>query len=162
MPEPLRREQPSSSVATLFRKDVARAAVATPSAQPHVPPPADERQSEPVARPDTRPATAAAPTGEPAAVLRQFQLTDAADNTLRRVMRAYSEASGLDLNRSEFLRALLAVLEHTIPHHDRAARAIGPLRRPKNDPWLLHKRDELERQLARALHAAFRAAPPME
>lgn len=163
MAEPLRREQPSSSVATLFRKDVARAAVAAPGLHtPVAPPPVEERPPEPVERPQTRPAVAVAPTGEPTNVLRQFQLTATADATLRRVMRAYSDASGLDLNRSEFLRALISVLEHSIPQHERAARSVGSLRRPKNDPWLLHKRDELERRLARALHEAFRAAPPME
>jgi hypothetical protein len=103
-----------------------------------------------------------APTGEPAEVARQFQLTASADAALKRVMRAYGESSGLDLNRSEFLRALIRVLEHSIPQHEFAARTIGPLRRPKNDPWLLHERDDLERRLARALHEALRSAPPLE
>jgi len=165
MAEPLKREQPSSSVATIFKTDVARAAIAVPGAHtPVVPAAAEEEPPRPARapRPEPRPATTSTPTGEPADVLRQFQLTPSADGTLRRVMRAYSEASGLDLNRSEFLRALINVLEHSIPHHERAARAIGPLRRPKNDPWLLHKRDELEHTLAKALQDAFRAAPPME
>jgi len=164
MPEPLKREQPSSSVATIFRKDVARAALsAAPTHAPVVPPIAEAPEPEPrLARPEPRPAAPTQPTGEPADVMRQFQLTPAADATLRRVMRSYSEASGLDLNRSEFLRALIHVLEHSIPHQERAARSVGTLKRPKNDPWLLHKRDELERRLARALQEAFRATPPME
>jgi hypothetical protein len=95
-------------------------------------------------------------------VLRQFQLTPSADATLPRVKRAYSEGSGRDLSRSEFMRALIHVLEHTIPQQERAARSVEPLRRRKNDPWNLHKRAELERTLARAIQEAFRAAPPME
>jgi len=162
MAEPLKREQPSSSVATIFRKDAARAALAPPGVHTPVAPVTPAPPEPAPARPEPRPAAGSAPTGEPADVLRQFQLTPSADATLRRVMRTYSEGSGLELNRSEFLRALIAVLEHTIPQHERAARSIEPLRRPKNDPWLLHKRDELERTLARAMQEAFRTAPPME
>ena len=163
MPEPLKKEQPSSSVATIFRKDVARAAVGAIGAHAPVAPPLEVPEPEPrIARPEPRPAAPTQPTGEPADVMRQFQLTPAADATLRRVMRAYSESSGVDLNRSEFLRAVLHVLEHSIPQHERAARSVGTLRRPKNDPWQLHKRDELERRLARAIQEAFRSAPPME
>ena len=164
MPEPLKKEQPSSSVATIFRKDVARAALSAAPVHAPVAPPVEEVPApEPrITRPEPRPAAPTQPTGELANVMRQFQLTPAADATLRRVMRAYSEGSGLDLNRSEFLRAVIHVLEHTIPHQERAARSVGTLKRPKNDPWLLHKRDELERRLARALQEAFRSAPPME
>lgn len=162
MAEPLKREQPSSSVATIFSKGAARAALAPPGAQA-VASPAPPVQQEPApTRPEPRPTAGTAPTAESADVLRQFQLTPSADATLRRVMRAYSEGSGLDLNRSEFMRALIHVLEHTIPQQERAARSIEPLRRPKNDPWLLHKRDGNERTLARAILEAFRAAPPME
>jgi hypothetical protein len=46
--------------------------------------------------------------------------------------------------------------------HAREARSIGRLKRPKNDAWLFHKRDELERTIARAFVAAMRAAPAME
>lgn len=163
MPEELKREQPSSSVATLFRKDVARAAIAPPGAHTPVAPTQQAPQPEAApARPEPRPMAGTAPTGEPADLLRQFQLTASADAALRRVMRAYSDGCGVELNRSEFIRALFHVLEHTIPQHERAARSVEPLRRPKNDPWLLHKRDELERALARAMQEAFRAAPPME
>ena len=164
MPEPLKKEQPSSSVATILLTDVARRAINPERPQAPRPTPAQEiPEPEPrVTRPEPRPAAPTQPTGEPADVMRQFQLTPAADATLRRVMRAYSESSGVDLNRSEFLRAVLHVLEHSIPQHERAARSLGTLRRPKNDPWQLHKRDELERRLARAIQEAFRSAPPME
>jgi len=72
---------------------------------------------------------------------------------------AYSRATGLELTRSEFLRAVLSALEPTIALHEREATGIGPLRRAKNEAWLLHKRDELERAIARAFTAAMRAAP---
>jgi len=159
MAEPLKREQPSSSVATIFRKDVALAAVAIPGSHTPLAPPAGPPEPEPPVRAEPRPAVALAATGEPADVLRQFQLTASADAALKRVMRAYSEATGLDLNRSEFLRSLIRVLEHSIPQHEGVARTVGTLRRAKNDPWLLHKRDEIERRLARAIHEAFRSVP---
>lgn len=163
MAEPLKREQPSSSVMTIFRKDAARAAVALPGSHPPVAPPTELISPErPPVHPEARPAAAMEPTGQPADVLRQFQLTASADAALKRVMRTYGEASGLDLNRSEFVRSLVRVLEHAIPQHELSARTIGALRRPKNDPWLLHKRDELEQRLARAIHSALRSAPLLE
>lgn len=167
MAEPLKREQPSSSVATIFSKEAAQAAVGAPGSHAIVAPAPvlEERpQAQPPApvRPDLRRFAEPSATGEPADVLRQFQLTGEADKTLKRVMRIYSEATGVDLNRSEFLRAVLHAVAHSLTQHERAARTIGPLRRPKNDKWLLHKRDELERALASALQDGFRAAPPMK
>ena len=101
-------------------------------------------------------------TGEPADIMRQFQLTRSTDRVLKRLMSAYSEATGIAISGSELLRAILHGLERTIELHEREARAAGPFRRSKNDPWLLHKRDELERSLARAFVAAMRAAPAFE
>ena len=66
------------------------------------------------------------------------------------------------LTRSEFLRAVLHALAPTIRLHEREGRGIGPLKRTKNEAWLFHKRDELERMIARAFTAAMRGAPSME
>jgi hypothetical protein len=166
MAEILKRQQPSSSVANVLNLDLARAAVDRPGTRPPratVPteaaqPPAEERV--PVAPEAPRPSNE--PTGEVPSVVRQFQLTPSTDATLRHVIALYSQATGLELNRSEFFRALLRAMEHTIPLHEREAALVGTLKRPKNEPWLFHKRDELETRLARALVAAMRAAGPME
>ena len=107
-------------------------------------------------------APSAAPTGEFPNVFRQFRLTPSADDTLQAITDAYGRATGLQLTRSEFLRATLRALRHALPMHEREARQIGPLRRPKNEARLFHKRDELERAIARAFVAAMRAAPAMD
>ena len=101
------------------------------------------------------------PTGERALVMRQFQLTPSADATLRNVIATYGHATGLELTRSEFLRAVLHALSHTVAFHEREARAIGRLKRPKNEAWLFDRRDELEHAIAKAFTAAMRAAPTM-
>jgi hypothetical protein len=93
--------------------------------------------------------------------MRQFQLTPTADAALKQLIEAYSRATGLQLTRSEFLRAMLCALSEALPFHEREAATIGPLRRAKNEPWLFHKRDELERAIARAFTAAMRAAPSL-
>jgi len=102
------------------------------------------------------------PTGESPSVFRQFRLTPSADETLQSLVDAYSLATGMQLTRSEFLRAILYALRPTIALHAREARGIGPLRRPKNEARLFHKRDELEHAIGRAFNAASRAAPMLE
>jgi hypothetical protein len=94
--------------------------------------------------------------------MRQFQLTPTADATLRAVIDAYSQGTGIELTRSEFLRAVLQALAPALEFHQREGRGLGPLKRSKNEPWLLHKRDELERMIARAFTAAMRASPAMK
>jgi hypothetical protein len=166
MPEKLKREQASSSVANVLNLQLARAAVDRPGTHPprstapaETPQPAADERGIPAPEP---PRPTNEPSGEVPSVVRQFQLTPSTDATLRRVMSVYSGATGLELNRSEFFRSLLRALEHTLPLHEREAPLVGTLKRPKNEPWLFHKRDELETRLARALVAAMRAAAPME
>jgi hypothetical protein len=161
MPEPLTRKQPTSSIATLFSDEAARAALAPPGARVTAAPVIQPYRSESRPEPPRHWPVSTAPTGEPSGIVRQFQLTATADAALRRVMRVYCEATGIELNRSEFLRALIRVLEHALTQHEHAAATVGPVRRSKNDPWLLHLRDDLERRLAAALHLALRTAPPM-
>lgn len=172
MAKKLERPQPSSSIANVLSLDAARAATGDPSRHQLVSTDAfDRAEAAPTfgERGDAVPssvdltrASSAAPTGEFPRVFRQFRLTRSADDTLQAITDAYGRATGLQLTRSEFLRAILCALRHALPMHEREARQIGPLRRPKNEARLFHKRDELERAIARAFIAAMRVAPAME
>lgn len=66
--------------------------------------------------PETRLYPSREPTGEPPTVVRQFQITASTDATLQRIIAAYSQATGLKLTNSEFLRAVLHALEPTVAH----------------------------------------------
>lgn len=186
MPKDLNRPQPSSSIANALDNaldmEASRAAMGhstvrqvvstntTPAATPVAAPAlrlASAAGSAVLASPapaatPAPPALSTAPTGELPTVKRQFQLTASADQILKRLIDAYSDATGLDITGSELFRAMLYGMEHTPELHEREARTLGTLRRAKNDPWLLHKRDELEKKLARAFVAAMRAAPTLE
>jgi hypothetical protein len=176
MARKLERLQPSSSIANVLDLDAACAAIGKPSRHQLVVTaaaplleavtsgedsslarfPAGAAQVPPSVTPS------AAPTGEFPQVMRQIKLTPTADATLQSVIEAYSRATGLELTRSEFMRALILALGHTRQLHEREARGIGRLRRPKNEARLFHKRDELERSIARAFIAAMRGAATME
>src|SRR5262245_58093529 len=174
MAKRLERLQPSSSIANVLDLDAARAAIGEPSRHQLVvtaiDPGAEHDGQEPspapvpsgAAQAQSSVAPTAAPTGEFPRVMRQIKLTPTADATLQAVIDAYSRATGLELTRSEFVRALILALGHTSGLHEREARGIGRLRRPKNEARLFHKRDELERSIARAFIAAMRGAPVME
>lgn len=124
---------------------------------PSLPPAAPrQQQSEPVVYASRE------PTGEPADIIRQLHLTATTDATLQRVIAAYSRAIGFELTKTEFFRAVLHALEPTVELHVREASTLGRLRRHKNEAWLFHKRDELERAIAAAFTAAMRAAPTMK
>ena len=189
MAEKLKRIQPTSSIANALNLDAVRAATelvpepvrASASAVAQLPelsatavipaqratvvtmPPAARAQNlQRYSNADPQPYPTREPTGERAVVMRQFQLTPSADATLQEMIASYSQATGLELTRSEFLRAVLHALSSTVLLHQREARSIGRLKRPKNEAWLFNKRDELERSIARAFVAAMRAAPSME
>ena len=189
MAEKLQRMQPTSSIANALNLDAVRAAIdptpeparATPVAVATGPEPAAPaafaaqratvvamptvprtQMLQHQAAPDQQRYPSREPTGERAAVMRQFQLTPSADATLQRVIATYGQATGLELTRSEFLRAVLHALSHTVGLHEREARTIGRLKRPKNEAWLFNRRDELEQAIARAFVAAMRAAPSLE
>ena len=85
-------------------------------------------------------------------------LTASTDRTLKRLIMGYSETTGLDIKHSEMLRAMLMVIENTMPQLLRAAQEIGPLRRPKNDRGKESQREEMERRIAHALAAGMRAS----
>ncbi len=189
MAEKLKRIQPTSSIANALNLDAVRAATdpkpeavwtSTPAltAQPDqaAPDAASVQRASVVAMPRalraqmlqcqpdpySRPYSSGEPTGERAIVMRQFQLTPSADATLQEVIAAYSQATGLELTRSEFLRAVLRALSPAVAFHVREARTIGRLKRAKNEARLFNRRDELEHAIARAFTAAMRAAPTME
>lgn len=188
MAERLKRIQPTSSIANALNLDAVRAAIdPTPEAawtsaaamalhhpDGAAPAVATVQRASAVAmptalqaqmlqrQPDRDPHPSGEPTGERAVVMRQFQLTPSADATLQEVIAAYSKATGLELTRSEFLRAVLRALSPAVGFHEREARTIGHLKRPKNEARLFNRRDELEHAIAKAFTAAMRAAPTME
>jgi hypothetical protein len=155
MPKPLDKPQPSSSVANMLDLGVGAAALAKPSRRENVPPTsvANELIPQPVP---------AEPPGEPANIHRQFILTRSADDTLKKLVRIYSRAGGVDLKGSEVMRAVLVALEHAAPELEREAARIGRLKRPKNDRGNEGLRDRLERRIARAIIAGLRATTPPE
>jgi len=155
MPKPLDKPQPTSSVANMLDLGVGAAALAKPPRRENVPPTplANEIPPQPVA---------AEPPGEPANIHRQFILTRSADETLKKLVRIYSRAGGVDLKSSEVMRAVLVALEHAAPELEREAARIGRLKRPKNDRGNEGLRDRLERRIARAIIAGVRATTPPE
>lgn len=161
MAEPLKREQPSSSVRSLLNVDRAKAAMGPPEAPPARPKP---EAAPPEVLPAAHPTPAAAgPTGEAADIFFQVKLTPQAEKTALRLMRLYGEATGLrELNKSEFIRALLQACENAMQMHEREAVRVGKLKRPRKDPAKFHLRDQNEQRLAAAIAAAMRSAPAME
>jgi hypothetical protein len=155
MPKPLDKPQPTSSVANMLDLGVGAAALAKPPRREHVPPTsvANDIPPQPVQ---------AEPPGEPANIHRQFILTRSADDTLKKLVRIYSRAGGVDLKSSEMMRAVLVALEHAAPELEREAARIGRLKRPKNDRGNEGLRDRLERRIARAIIAGLRTTTPPE
>jgi hypothetical protein len=155
MPKPLDKPQPTSSVANMLDLGVGAAALAKPPRRENVPPTpvANEIPPQPVV---------AEPPGEAANIHRQFILTRSADETLKKLVRIYSRAGGVDLKSSEVMRAMLIALEHAAPELEREAARIGKLKRPKNDRGNEGLRDRLERRIARAIIAGLRATTPPE
>lgn len=132
MAEKLKRTPPSSSIANALSLDAVRAAIEPappPTASSVVPLPIAARHVPLPQRPPSpeQPPVAREPSGEPASIVRQFQLTPAADAVLKSLLERYSQATGLELTRSEFLRAILRALGPTVDLHEREARGIGPL-----------------------------------
>jgi hypothetical protein len=134
---------------------VGAAALAKPLRRENVPPTplANEIPPQPVP---------AEPPGEPANIHRQFILTRSADETLKKLVRIYSRAGGVDLKGSEVMRAMLIALGHAAPELEREAARIGKLKRPKNDRGNEGLRDRLERRIARAIITGLRATTPPE
>ncbi|HEV2863892.1 MAG TPA: hypothetical protein VGX48_23050 [Pyrinomonadaceae bacterium] len=155
MPKPLDKPQPTSSVANMLDLGVGAAALAKPPRRENVPPTpvANEIPPQPVPT---------EPPGEPANIHRQFILTRSADDTLKKLVRIYSRAGGVDLKSSEVMRAVLVALEHAAPELEREAARIGRLKRPKNDRGNEGLRDRLERRIARAIITGLKATTPPE
>lgn len=155
MPKPLDKPQPTSSVANMLDLGVGAAALAKPPRRESVPLTPVTNDIPP------QPATIE-PAGEPANIHRQFILTRSTDETLKKLVRIYSRAGGVDLKSSEVMRAVLIALEHAAPELEREAARIGRLKRPKNDRGNVGLRDRLERRIARAVIVALRATTPPE
>lgn len=155
MPKPLDKPQPTSSVANMLDLGVGAAALAKPPSRENVPPTPITNDIPPQPAP-------AELAGEPANIHRQFILTRSADETLKKLVRIYSRAGGVDLKSSEVMRAVLIALEHAAPELEREAARIGRLKRPKNDRGNEGLRDRLERRIARAIIAGARATTQPE
>src|SRR5215212_3818434 len=155
MPKPLDKPQPTSSVANMLDLGVGAAALAKPPRRENVLPTSVANEIPPQPVP-------AEPPGEPANIHSQFILTRSADETLKKLVRIYSRAGGVDLKSSEVMRAVLLALEHAAPELEREAARIGRLKRPKNDRGNEGLRDRLERRIARAIITGVMATTPPE
>lgn len=150
MAKPLNKPQPSSSVANMLDLGVGAAALAKP-------PKREPTSPTPIADQLTPQPAATEPTGEPANIHRQFILTNSTDETLKKLVNIYSQATGVDLKGSEVMRAVLIALEHAAPELEREATHIGRLKRSKNERGKEGLREQLERRIARAIIAGTRA-----
>lgn len=152
MAKPLSRPAPSSSVASMLDPAIGAHALSRP---------ADPVASAPfvvVSAPTPLPRQSRqVPAGEATGVMRQFSLTPTADRTLRRILAAYSQASGVELKQSELLRAVLMAFEQAMPALIQAATTLKPLKRPKNERGTEFLRDALERELAAAILLGMRS-----
>ncbi len=155
MAKPLTKPQPQSSVSNMLDLAVGAAAISTPHKREGITPTPVANEILPL------PAHTDA-TGEPANIHRQFILTGATDETLKRLVSIYSKATGIDLKASEVMRAMLMALEHAAPELEREAVHIGRLKRPKNERGKEALRDQLERRIASAIIAGTRAADVLD
>jgi len=101
-------------------------------------------------------------TGEAPDIPRQFTLTASGDKTLREIISVYSEATGIDVNHSEFLRVVMIAIRHSMKELTREAASIGRLKRPKNDKGKEGERELMERKIAKAFVSGMRAASVLE
>lgn len=158
MPKPLTKPQPTSSVAKMLEPGVGAHVTARPEAvtQSERPLPVQPMALVQKANQDEM-----QPSGEVPDIPRQFTLTAKTDRTLKRLIAAYSEATGMELKHSELLRAVLLSIEHAMPELEREARSIGRLKRPKNDRGRESEREQLERRIASAFLSGLRSASAM-
>jgi|GEM_PF-2200488 len=155
MPVPLTKPQATSSVANMLERGVGAHVLAKPEAMT---PPNRTTPVHTVTISERANQNEIRPSGEVPDIPRQFTLTAKTDRILKRLVRTYSEATGMDLKHSELLRAILIAADHAMPEIVREAQGIGPLRRPKNDRGREAEREELERRIAKAFLAGMRAA----
>ena len=159
MPKELKAQQPTSSIAHLLDPNSMAAAteagrakptpgtVAGTMATPEIPPPPEIHLE---------------PTGEPANIPRQFQLTRTADKTFKRLVQEYSDAVAVELSNAEVFRAVLHAVHHAMPMLIREAKQLEPQRRFQKSRGHEAHRDRLERMISQAFVAGMRAAAAME
>jgi hypothetical protein len=157
MPKPLNKPQPTSSVAKLLEPGVAAAALApVESTSNNTSTVTIAGLAQPIDRSEIM--TARMPTGELANITRQFILTLTTDETLKRLVTLYSNASGSELTNSHVLRAILKGVAHAMPELEREASRLQRLKRPSNARGKEYLREEFERRIAAAFVAGMRAA----
>ena len=161
MAKPLMKPQATSSVAGMLQRGVGAQALAKPEERlSHILPTPIVEQAAVQLIAQTKEFTKK--NAEPANVLRQFSLTHNADRMLKKMISVYSEATGIDLKHSEFLRAVLVAVEHAMPELTREASLIGQLKRPKNDRSNEAIREQMERKIAKAFVAGMRAVAALD
>jgi len=163
MPKELKHKQPTSSLAHLLNDNTLHSATAVvDEAAPR--PPSGKVAGNIVSLQSPEPAVVPSgePTGEPANIPRQFQLTRTADATLKEMVTVFGNAVGFEISNAEFLRAVLHAVEHAKTTLKREARHIGKQKRFKNSRGNEALRDDLEKKVARAFVAGMRAASEME
>jgi hypothetical protein len=93
-------------------------------------------------------------------IKREFMLTPLADDGMHEAIRVLSRGTGTTLSKSHFLRILIKVIASAIPDIEREVSELGKLKRPANTRESQVDREEYEQQIAQAVAAALKTAPP--
>lgn len=155
MAKPLNKRQPTSSVASILESSVGSrltAPLMSPALSTGMPSRVMEAGGEKYSR------TAEGEISNIRMIARQFSLTPRADRTVRLLIDAIAQGTGLELNQSELLRAMLHAAEQSLPSLPAAAADLGMLKRPRNDRDRQAEQASLEEDIAAALLEALRCS----
>lgn len=179
MPRKLRNDQPSSSVASILEPSVGRqitAPVRAPAADSSRDPHAPGVPLRLTATAKRDPVVESSSTFHPSTlterirgtyrdskderlvapmIARQFSLTPRTDRSVRLLIDAVAQGTGLELNQSELLRALLLLAESSLDFVRDTAAELGSLSRPRNDRADRQEQHALELAIASAFLAAI-------
>ena len=93
-------------------------------------------------------------------IKREFMLTPLADDCMHEAIRVLSRGTGTTVSKSHFLRILIKVIASAIPDIEREVSELGQLERPANARESQADREAYEQQIALAVAAAIKTAPP--
>lgn len=168
MARPLKKQEQSSSVASLLTKfdpEIGRAATKpvgkTTSSQRRQNRRHNQTQPEKVAkligRADDHQDSIthlALSTGELAEVKKQFLLTDTTLEYLTDAVSIFKSTTGAKISESLFIRSLIKAIHRMGPLLEKEARKIGKVKLPQKIRGKEHLREELENKIAEAIMAA--------
>src|SRR5262245_36826594 len=97
------------------------------------------------------------PSGGAADIKRELTLTRSSNQALDELVALYQRTTGSRVHASHVMRALLRAVSLYLPEIERAATALGPLRRARHGPGREAERDAFEDRLAESLLAGLRA-----